>query len=113
MTEERDAPVLDHFPFWAEPISVFGSFYLTTCIESLHLLTIPSILAPVCLTLADPPPLTGVVAILRWRDTLSAGYLTVRCLPAENTADGTAGSFQALSPVEQSAKPLSRRTLVD
>src|SRR5947209_16099585 len=33
-------------PFWLEPVSIFGSLRLTMFIESLHVLAIPSTLAP-------------------------------------------------------------------
>ena len=42
-------PYTHHIAFWLKPISIFGLFLLTTFIESSHLLTMRSTLAP-------PPP---------------------------------------------------------
>ena len=35
-----------HVPFWFEPVSIFGSFWLTTFIKDLHMFAIPLIPSP-------------------------------------------------------------------
>jgi hypothetical protein len=45
------------------------------------MLTIPSTLALICLTLAERHALTSVFAVLRPQDTLSAGFLRLVTLP--------------------------------
>ena len=68
--------------FWLKPVSVFGSSCVTTFITNLHLLPIPSTLAPLGLTLAEPSSLPSSDGSLMAVGYIVSEHYTVRYLPA-------------------------------
>jgi hypothetical protein len=62
------------FPFWVRLISILGLSLLTTFIESLRVLTVPSSPARLRLMLADTPFPRGSGAALTGVGPLSEGF---------------------------------------
>jgi hypothetical protein len=61
-------------PFWVKPVSIFGLLLLTAFIESSHMFTLPSPLAPSRLMLAGPSLPCGSGGTLSGVATLSEGF---------------------------------------
>ena len=69
-------PFTHYGAVWLKLVSFFSLVLMTTFIESLHMLTIPSTLAPLCLKLADTHSPHGFYASLATVGTLSGGLLS-------------------------------------
>ena len=76
MTGEEKAPVPAALPFWLRPVSILGRLEVTTFIESLHMLAMPSTLAPHRLDAGRCTLASRFECPLAGRDTLSEVLIT-------------------------------------
>jgi|GEM_PF-3024826 len=82
MTGNRQIPVPAAFPFWAKPPSIFGLLLVTTFIESLRMLTLPST-PPHCRPDAGRYTVPSRFRCHPYgRGYVVRGLLTARCLAA-------------------------------
>lgn len=74
-------PCTHSIAFWLKPDSIFGLPNMTTFIKRSHMLTIPSILAPIPLMLGEPTVPHGFIGSLLTSGTLFAGFSWVVAFP--------------------------------